>query len=57
MHNNHGVGGEPRGVIRLSYYGGGHYDSIHKFGTFNQNNQEKVNNKYCLNMFFTLYLN
>jgi hypothetical protein len=34
-------------VIRLSYYGGGHYDSIHKFGAFDaprarSDNQEKV---------------
>lgn len=30
----HGSVGD--GIIRLSYYGGGHYDSIHKIGTFGQ---------------------
>lgn len=29
-------GGQSGGEIRLSYYGGGHYDSIHKVGAFDQ---------------------
>jgi len=40
------TGGQSCGLIRLSYYGGGHYDSIHKFGTFDNRirsqNQEKA---------------
>lgn len=47
----HGRSGDQScALIRLSYYGGGHYDSIHKIGTFDpesssrsvSNNQEKV---------------
>ena len=44
-HNNNN-----NGVIRLSYYGGGHYDSIHKFGTFDRsnNNENKMVRKVVM---------